>query len=318
MRYLLELDKENLQLSKAEVKSLIKCEHPYLINNYLLFESNNKEIEFLSKRLALTRRIFKILILCSEKNLVHYLKKYDWQKIYKKDFSIKLEYKSKYEERILAYHIWNNVKKPKVNLKTPSTPIHLFKIKHRIFVTKLEKTIQHNYLDRKAHNRPKNHPSSLHPKLAKALINLTGIKKGTLVDPMCGAGGFLLETSLMNLKTIGYDISEEMIERSKKNLNYFKIKKHKLIHKDFLKVNKKIDYLVCDLPYGRNTSKKGLSNLYKNFLKKIKKQLQKKAVIIFPKNHDKLIKDSKLKIDNKFEVYIHKSLTRVIYVITKD
>ncbi|MCK4365573.1 MAG: DNA modification methylase, partial [Thermoplasmatales archaeon] len=51
--------------------------------------------------------------------------------------------------------------------------------------------------ERKIQHRPFFSPISLHPKLARALVNLSSIKKDeTLLDPFCGTGGILLEAGL--------------------------------------------------------------------------------------------------------------------------
>ena len=84
-----------------------------------------------------------------------------------------------------------------------------------------------NFEQRKAQNRPEHHPSSLHPKLARALINLTQTTS-SILDPMCGSGGILIEAGLMKLKPIGYDIDQIQINRSRINLSHFKIKNYTL------------------------------------------------------------------------------------------
>ncbi len=62
----------------------------------------------------------------------------------------------------------------------------------------------------------------LPPKLAQILINLCGpLPEGaTVLDPFCGTGVVLQEAFLMGYKPYGTDISERMVEYSKKNLNW--------------------------------------------------------------------------------------------------
>ena len=178
------------------------------------------------------------------------------------------------------------------------------------------KELKHTFSKRKPHLRPGFHPSSLHPKLARAFVNLTGIRKGTIVDCFCGTGGILIEAGLIGLNIIGYDIDEEMLEKAKLNFKHFKIKKYKLYQKDATKIKKKYRYIVADLPYGHAT-KKIDKDLYLNFLKNLKKILGKRAVIGFPDfaPYKKLIKQAKLKIVNEFTIYLHKNLSKKIVVI---
>lgn len=63
----------------------------------------------------------------------------------------------------------------------------------------------------------------LPPKLAQILINLA--QPGTdeiIVDPFCGSGTVLMESMIMGLNSEGSDISEAMINCSKKNCQWMK------------------------------------------------------------------------------------------------
>ncbi len=70
----------------------------------------------------------------------------------------------------------------------------------------------------------------LPPKLAQILINLCGPlpDDSTILDPFCGTGVVLQEALLMGYKAYGTDLSERMIEYSKKNLEHFKFKDFRL------------------------------------------------------------------------------------------
>ena len=188
---------------------------------------------------------------------------------------------------------------------------------HKIICNNKEIEITKSFLKRKPHLRPQLHPSSLNPKLAKALINITGIKKGKLLDPFCGSAGILIEAAFMDLKPIGYDIDEVMLRRAIINLTHYKIKNFDLKLKDATKIKEKHDYIVTDLPYGKNTASKDLNKLYSSFLKNLKLILKKKAVISFPDfiDYKKLIKSAKLKIEKEFDYYLHKSLSKKIILI---
>ena len=62
----------------------------------------------------------------------------------------------------------------------------------------------------------------LPPKLAQILINLCGpLPEGaTVLDPFCGTGVVLQEALLMGYKAQGTDLSEKMVEYTKKNLQW--------------------------------------------------------------------------------------------------
>ncbi len=169
---------------------------------------------------------------------------------------------------------------------------------------------------RRPHLKPGFHPVSLNPKLARAMVNLTGARKGIILDCFCGVGGILVEAGLIGLKPVGYDIDEKMINLARINLEYYNIKNYALAVKDALTLKKKFDYIVSDLPYGKAT-KNIDTNLYSDFLVVLKKILGKRAVIGFPNtvNHKQMIKKAKLKLVDEFDYYLHRSLSKKICVI---
>ncbi len=310
-------------MAREEVLSLVKCNEYELVDNLMVVDVEPDMIDFLSTRLGFTKKIFRLLFSCSAKSVVKCFKEYDWQAVYKKDFCIRIEGNSKFSERDLAGYIWDGLKKPKVNLDKPKTAIFAFFFTDNVYCCLLEKEIKHDYVKRKAHNRPELHPSSLDPRLAKVLINLTSISKGEIVDPFCGSGGILIEAGLMGLSGVGYDIDQIMINRSKINLDYYNVKKFKLVKRDALGIKGKINYIVSDLPYGKNTKQKDLKELYSKFLLVLRKVLVERAVVVFPIflgrniNYDSLIKKSGLKIISRFDIYIHKSMSKRIFVMEK-
>ena len=64
----------------------------------------------------------------------------------------------------------------------------------------------------------------LPPKLAQILINLCGsLKPGSrILDPFCGTGVVLQEAILMGYSAYGTDLSDRMVEYTKKNLTWLK------------------------------------------------------------------------------------------------
>ena len=61
---------------------------------------------------------------------------------------------------------------------------------------------------------------SIPPRLAKILINLLGIRNGTLLDPFCGIGTVLQEAMLMGFDIRGVDINGQCVKSAKKNLEW--------------------------------------------------------------------------------------------------
>ena len=337
MKYAFVLSKENLELAKYEVINLLGVNKHKLIENILIIDLENIGS---IKRLAYTKSVYELLFM--SKDLIKDMGSFDWNKIYKKNFCIRINNfnkKIKYSEKKLAGYIWRGVKNPKVDLKNPKTKIELFLFKNKAYCCKLIYENKDKFEKRKAHLRPELHPTSLHPKLARALVNLSGVKgKASLIDLFCGAGGILIEAGLMGLKVVGNDLYKEMFNRAKVNLNYYKIK-GRLLNKDAMSFKGKYDYVVSDPPYGLNASvwvkekgknrklsmkqtdqKNRIKNLelfYLKVLKNLKKVFRKKAVIILPHyvSYRKLVKKAGLSIEKEFSQFIHGSSTRKILVL---
>ncbi|MBN2454885.1 methyltransferase domain-containing protein [Candidatus Woesearchaeota archaeon] len=303
MYHLFVLSGENIPLAKGEIISLLKPSKYGLEGNLLLAEVNHSK---LFERLALTKKSYRLLFTATRKDLLKKASSYPWQRIYKKSFSVRGP-----EEKAIASHIWRKVKNPKVDLKSASTKIEIIGNKNLYCCLLIHS--QESFSSRKPHLRPGFAPVSLSPKLARALVNLTG-SKTSIMDPFCGTGGILIEAALMGLRAEGSDTSREMLEKAKRNLTHYRIN-CKLSLKDALKI-KKHPYIVADLPYGRNTRLD--SSLYRSFLLTLDKALLKKAVLTFPKPVKRsLLKGTTLKIESSFTHYIHSSLTKHIVVLTK-
>ncbi len=310
MKYLLVLSKQDLNLAKEEAISLLKPKNIFLCKNLLVIGIPEKRIK-LAERLACTKAVYQILFECSGKDLENRIKKYAWNKIYKRDFSLRC---SREREGELAGYVWGRLKNPKVSLKNAKTQIRIFEGKKTRCCLLLHGQKQ-DFESRKPHLRPGFSPVSLHPKLARAMVNLTGIEKGLIIDPFCGTGGLLIEAGLMGLEIRGYDIDYNMLAKSRDNLRHFKIKNFKLVKRNALALGK-TSYIATDLPYGKNTKKQDLKRLYSAFFKVLEKNLKKRAVIGIPDfaGYKRLI-GKRLRIAGEFSVCLHKSLTKKIIVL---
>ena len=370
MKYVLVLSKEMPNLAAAEALSLAEAANYKLVKNVLILDiKNNEIIGKLSKRLAYTSSIYSLLFESSYNDFIKKMESFDWNSIYKGSFCIrankmdainngaiknnakkfknKNKHKNKpginnirtdeklYSEKHLAAYVWNSVKNPKVKLENPKTKIEIFFAGDKAYCCLLLRKSEHAFDERKAHLRPRPNSASLQPKLARALINLTGAKEGEAVlDPFCGSGGILIEAGLMGLRTIGYDLSRKMVWGAMVNLRHYAIENSELKAKDFFKLNGKYSYVAADLPYGLNASimenirvtssnkirlKKYLDKFYSGVIKKLEKILLKRAVVVFPSyfNYKAAVKKTKLKITNEFENYVHSNLTRKIVVLEK-
>jgi tRNA (guanine10-N2)-dimethyltransferase len=156
------------------------------------------------------------------------------------------------------------------------------------------------------------HPHELDLKLSRCIVNLSQLKEGkTLCDPFCGTGTILLQAESMGMKSIGIDFDPLMCSITRKNLaaNKFRSKVINSGYNEIQNIKSTIDAIVTDLPYGiASRSSVSPKKLIKDFVSIIPKR--KKLVIVYKKGLD-VEEMSKAK---KYEIYRHKSLTRVIAV----
>ena len=159
----------------------------------------------------------------------------------------------------------------------------------------------------------KKHPHELDWKLTRAMINLAGLHEDeTVCDPFCGTGTTLLEAESMGIHAIGVDFDEKMYHMSRKNLDINGFKS-KLVKKDFSEMKKfdgEFDGIVTDLPYGRaSKASENPEEILKKFVSILPRK--KKIAIMCKKGFEKKLKINPIK---KYEIYRHKSLTRIILI----
>ncbi|MGM0605901.1 MAG: methyltransferase domain-containing protein, partial [Halobacteriota archaeon] len=76
--------------------------------------------------------------------------------------------------------------------------------------------------DRTPTDRPFFQPGSMAPIDARAYVNIAGAAPGrTVLDPMCGTGGILLEAALVGARPIGVDAQRKMVRGTRQNLEAY-------------------------------------------------------------------------------------------------
>ncbi len=209
-------------------------------------------------------------------------------------------------------------KKNTVDLKEPdivvkmlmSDRVHLFIEEYRTETDLFEK--------RKVGERPFFSPISLHPKYARALINLTGVHRGgTVLDPFCGTGGIAIEAANMGMKAIVSDFDPQMVAGTEENMDFYGLKLHESDVLDIGNISErwsKIDAVATDPPYGRSTKTGGenIEQIYTRGLKSISEVLRPGgcAGVVLPHEID----TPYLTLQHIFPQRVHGSLTRHYHI----
>ncbi|MBI2580596.1 hypothetical protein HYV85_02195, partial [Candidatus Woesearchaeota archaeon] len=190
MKLIFQLSGENAHLAAAEAAAVAGIKK-YAVEGRLLVANvagtaGAKAIRESSKRLAYTSAIYKVLFTASTKTLSAKIVCYKWNSVYKESFAVRISSHAAKEgshitkesgvsEKGLAAIIWKKLKKPVVNLEAPKTAIEIIMTPKTIYCCLLLSKPKHDFEQRKPHLRPGFSPVSLHPKLARAIVNLTGI-----------------------------------------------------------------------------------------------------------------------------------------------
>ncbi|MFA5895858.1 MAG: TRM11 family methyltransferase [Thermoplasmata archaeon] len=178
---------------------------------------------------------------------------------------------------------------------------------------------------RKVTHRSFNLPISLHPKLARALVNLSRVPTGgLLLDPFCGTGGVLLEASHVGLRAVGSDLRRSMVVGARKSLRPFGAEA------GFLAADAgqgpwrpgRIDGIATDPPYGRAASTRGepTLRLYERAFAAFADALPSggHAAVVLPNEDAIQLAQHDLELVERHSVRVHRSLTRHFCVFRKS
>lgn len=266
------------------------------------------------RRLALWNNGFEVLYHGSYEGLLEFAGNLELDG----SFCVRVEH-----EPELASHIGARIK-GKVDLNKPENFFHVFKRNEEYFLTRKFWSIDNKeYTRREPKFRPFFMPISIHPKLARAMVNLAEVRKGDVVlDPFCGTGGILLEAGLLGAKIIGNDIRKDIVAGAERNLRVFGIENFELLCMDVGEVPSvvdAVDAIITDPPYGRSTTtrKEPITQLYKRSFECFAKLLSsgKKLVLILPLELEHEVPGFVL--EERHAIYVHKSLVRHLYLFER-
>ncbi len=208
-----------------------------------------------------------------------------------------------------------------VSLQSPEREYRALLTKDRCYLGRTLCRIDRGGFDaRNPGHREFFHPGVMMPRIARALVNISGIMPGErLLDPFCGTGGILLEGSLVGADAVGGDSDLVMVKGSAKNLG----SRAGLFLGDAMQIplsDATIDSVVTDLPYGQSSriTAGSIDQLYSGAMGEIQRVLRpgRRAVIV-TRCDISSVAEGVLKIEELHAQRVHKSLTRWILVARK-
>lgn len=209
----------------------------------------------------------------------------------------------------------------RIDLTSPDLRLRLLLSDQVHFFIQDHEIDRKQYERRKVAERPFFSPISLHPRYARALVNLTGARKGdVLLDPFCGTGGIVLEAALLGLRAVGSDIDPEMVAGCQRNLEHFGVLDARVEISDVGDIEENfgpVDAVATDPPYGRaaSTRKEDIDRLYDRGMKAMASTVVRggRLGVVLPHQIDA----TGLDLLQKHEQRVHRSLTRHYHVFIR-
>lgn len=182
---------------------------------------------------------------------------------------------------------------------------------------------------RQSEHRAHFSPVGLHPRRARSLLHLARIaSSGTIYDPFCGTGGFLLEAALEGHHVIGSDMDSFMVQGSLQTLA--DAGPEPLAGDAFVadiadapRLVGNVDGIVTDLPYGRASGTAGEppSQLYERAFVAFAQLLRPGAYAVVGCAQPELLPDPArhgFRLVESHSERVHKTLTRHYVVLLRN
>jgi tRNA (guanine10-N2)-dimethyltransferase len=229
-------------------------------------------------------------------------------------------------ERKLGERILEEVNNIRVDLSNPQKSFFgVLTDKRFIFGLKIAEVPTKPFSERSPQKRPVFHPTAMHAKLARTMVNLAQPKIGDLVlDPFCGTAGILSEAGLVGCRVVGFDAIPHMLRGGLQNLLHYGIEPTGMIvadarHPPIFRA----DCIVTDPPYGRSASTLGMTtrHIVEDFLTAVFNVVPRgnRICMASPKTI-KIVEageNAGFKHVESHFVYVHGSLTREIAVFKR-
>jgi tRNA (guanine10-N2)-dimethyltransferase len=329
MNYMFELSGEHPDLPIWEAEALLDCtgKAKLLMKDYNLavFSSDARASDF-QDRIAMSHFLCEHKDSIGVRDLVRFFDDLDLKK--KDSVAVKVKItepmKGKYDPVELTKMIGEVVsQKVEINLDNPAARFRVIVGEKAHIGKEIVEIDRTQYEKRKNRFLPFNSPISIHPRLARTLINMTAKSDSCgILDPFCGTGTLLIESALMGMDAYGSDLSEKMIEGSRANLKQLGLAADlkRLDVAEISKFNKRFDCIVTDPPYGRSssTNKEPIEELYSRALKSFARNLveEGRVGIIVPDKKALNFEDD-FRVVRNTSFRAHRSLVRNFIVLEK-
>lgn len=205
----------------------------------------------------------------------------------------------------------------KVDLVSPSIDFRILLGEDVRLGRVIHRVDRHSMESRTVTHRTFRLPISLHPKLARALVNLSRTPSGGVIaDPFCGTGGIVLEAARIGLRPVASDLRRTMVVGARASLRNLDA------DAAFLLADAgqgpwrggRIDGIAADPPYGRASSAGGepVLDLYDRAFASFAQALPRGrfASVVLPSDEAVEAGEKHMELVERHAVRVHRSLVR--------
>lgn len=329
MNLLFELSGEHPHLPRAEAAALLALHDsgPRPLSGRRVWvvdaEEDEETVASMARRLALSYGIHAVLAAGTLPSVIRTLEQADFSPY--RTFSIQgRRFHSGYSISRLKQRLGDIICRKhglEVNLDHPDLPLFVVGDDHLYLCRVLATVDRAQFEHRRPQHRAFSSPISLHPRLARALVNLSGVRPGqTLLDPFCGTGGILIEAGLVGARVVGVDIKPELVEGCRANLAQYGITTATLYCGDAttMTLKESVDVVVTDMPYGRSTVVgTSRTELYGRAFQTLHRWLPPggRAVVGLPDEQFISLAQNFFTLEAVYALRVHRSLTRHFCVL---
>lgn len=332
MKLLFFLSGSTILFARGEVISLLDSygiKYEIILNDgqLLIVNVDTTKIDFIS-RLGLTHFVLDIIsdsVIDERIDKILFDIPWSSQLSINRSFKVRVRNKEKREYGNLELLIAKSISKYfedkiRADLTNPMDEIIGLVSKNKLYIgKKIFERSKKNFNKRKPQLRPFFSPTSIDPRIARAMINFSQAQL-EILDPFVGTGGILIEAGLIGLDIYGLDIEEKSVLGTETNLLNYGIKNFDIRLGDARKISdifeRSFESIVTDAPYGRSTKiDKDKEKMYRDCFCSILGSFKKRCVIGLDREYP--FDELGFHIENIYSIRAHKSLTRYFHVLSR-
>jgi len=214
----------------------------------------------------------------------------------------------------------------RVDLDSPERDFRLLRYGDGFLLGEVLYEVERSAMEaRKVARRPFSMPISLHPKLARTLVNLSRCPRGgRVLDPFCGTGGIAIEAARLGMKVFASDLQEKMVRGTASVLDHYGLRAETFVADvgDVPRRVAKLDAIATDPPYGRAASTRGepIAALYRRAFAAFREILPKGgfAAVVLPSEEAIAIGEEFLRLEEAHTLRVHGTLTRTFCAFVRS